>query len=491
MMNLKKILCCSLVLVLVLASHAQKQDQQNVIINGISSLLKDSTRRIIVKDIIVSGARKTKIYIVLREIPFKKGESFINSRFQAELQLARQQVYNTTLFTEVQLIANMQDSNNVIVHVNLKEHWYLLPVPQFQLVDRNFNVWAKTYHYSFDRVNYGIKFVHYNLTGRKDPLRIYLLNGYSRNVSFSYTAPYSSKSLSEGFTIAGGYTQNREIAYKTSSNNVQLFYPIDSATKAKSEFVRSSWYLSGGYIIRKGLFKRHIFSGGYIHLKVADSVITKYNPNYFGSPVTAKGYPELVYTFQYVNIDNVLYALKGTASYFAITKRGWGITGGMNMFSLEGGINKYYPLVKNWYASAQASAKIKLPFQQSFINQRGLGYNENYLRGLEYYVVDGVVTSLLRTTLKKKIYHFDIPVPLKFLHRIATNIPFTFYAKTYGDIGYAYNKKKYDTYLNNRLLYSGGFGLDILTLYDVNIRLEYSFNQMNERGLFFHSQSGF
>ncbi len=491
MTNLKKIFCCSLFVVSVLASHGQKKTQQTIIINGQSTLLKDSTHKLYVKDIIVQGARQTKVYIVLREVPLKKGDSVLNSKLEAELQLARQQVYNLTLFTEVQLVADVQDNKDVIVHVNLKEHWYVLPVPQFQLVDRNFNVWAKTYHYSFDRVNYGIKFVHYNLTGRKDPLRIYLLNGYARNISFSYTAPYSSKSLSEGFTIAGGYTQNREIVYGNSSNSNQLFYPVDSATKAKSEFVRNSWYLSGGYIIRKGIFKRHIFSGGYIHLQVVDSVILKYNPNYFGSPTTSKGYVDLLYTYQYTNVDNVLYTLKGTSGYFAVMKRGLGLTGGINMLSLEGGLNKYYPLGKNWFASVQVNGKIKLPFDQAFINQRGLGYNENYLRGLEYYVVDGVVTGLFRTTLKKKIYSFNIPVPFKFLHRIATNIPFAFYAKTYADIGYAYTKKKYETNLNNRFLYSGGFGLDILTLYDVNLRLEYSFNQLNERGLFFHSQSGF
>lgn len=490
MMNLKKICCWSLLLVSTLPCIAQKNVHQNVIINGYSSLLKDSTR-LRIKDIIVAGARQTKVYIILREIPFRRGDLFIKARLEPQLQLARQQVYNTTLFTEVQLIADVTDSNDVIVHVNLKEHWYIYPTPQFQLVDRNFNVWAKTYNHSLDRVNYGIKFVHYNLTGRKDPLKIYLLNGYSRNVSFSYSAPYNDKYLSQSFTIAGGFTQNREIAYKTSFNNVQQFYPVDSITKARSEFVRNGWYLSGGYMIRKGLFRRHIFAGGYIYLKVADSVIIKYNPNYFGIPVTSKGYPELMYTYQYTNIDNVLYALKGSSAYFAITKRGFGFKGGMNMLSLEGGVNKYYSFGKNWYASGQISGKIKLPFQQSYINQRGLGYNENYLRGLEYYVIDGVVTGLFRTTLKKKIYSFTIPVPFNFFHRIANNIPFTFYAKTYADMGYAYNKRKYETFLNNRFLYSGGFGLDILTLYDVNLRFEYSFNQLNERGLFFHSQSGF
>ncbi|MEO7769227.1 MAG: hypothetical protein ABIS01_17475, partial [Ferruginibacter sp.] len=63
-----------------------------------------------------------------------------------------------------------------------------------------------------------------------------------------------------------------------------------------------------------------------------------------------------------------------------------------------------------------------------------------------------------------------------------------FFAKTYADAGFSFNKKKYDTYLNNRLLYSGGFGIDILTIYDLNLKIEYSFNQLGHRTFFFDSR---
>lgn len=62
-------------------------------------------------------------------------------------------------------------------------------------------------------------------SGRRDQLRIYFINGYTRNVSFSYTAPYSNKKLTEGFTIGGGYLQKRELSIKTNSNDSLLFYP--------------------------------------------------------------------------------------------------------------------------------------------------------------------------------------------------------------------------------------------------------------------------
>jgi hypothetical protein len=130
-----------------------------------------------------------------------------------------------------------------------------------------------------------------------------------------------------------------------------------------------------------------------------------------------------------------------------------------------------------------------LPFNQAYINQRGLGYGDSYLRGMEYLVIDGVATGLIKTTLKKKMVEFNIPIPFKL--KSLSYIPFTIFAKTYGDLGYAFNKKEFASLLNNRLLYSGGFGIDILTFYDVNLRLEYSFNQLNQKGLFLHTQSGF
>jgi len=453
-------------------------------------LLSNKTSKVCIKNLVVTGTKKTKIYIVYREIQFKKGDSLIVAGLQKEMEQARSQVYNTTLFNEVKFELVALDSNNVDIHVRVVERWYLYPVPQFQWIDRNFNEWYKTYKASLDRVNYGIKFVHYNLSGRRDQLRIYLINGYSRNISFSYTAPYSNRNLSEGFTVGGGYLQKRELAYKTTNKDSLLFYPVDSVTKARADFVYKNWYVNAGYTIRKGFFKKHVFSAGYSYIKVADEVIDKkYNPNYFKDSVTSKGIVDLVYTLQYSKVNNGSYPLTGRTAFVTVQKRGLGFTGGINMLQLEAGLNKYVDLGKNWYSSIQLNGKIKLPFDQAYINQRGLGYGENYLRGLEYYVIDGVATALIKSTIKKKLVSFNVPFP--FFPKLLTKIPFTLFAKSYADLGYVYTKQQYSTKLNNRLLYSGGFGIDILTLYDINLRFEYSFNQLKENGLFLHNQSGF
>lgn len=447
----------------------------------------DSAAKLFVKDIIIKGNKKTKEYIILREIQFKKGDSIPVAAINKELELTKSLVYNTTLFSEIKVEYVVSGAYDIIVIVDVRERWYIYPVPQFKIVDRNINEWIKTYDASLKRVNYGLKFVHYNLSGRRDQLRLYFLNGFSRDFSFSYNAPYSNKALSEGFVVGAGYSQKKEIAYKTTFTDSLRFYTSDSL---RSKFVGSSLYINAGYSMRRGFFNRHFFNVSYSKLTVSDSILLpKNNPNYFNNGKASANVIELNYAWQYTNVNNVLYATKGKTAFVALSKKGLGFTGGINAFTVEAGLNRYFDLGKKWYSSIQLNGKLRLPFYQAYINQRGLGYGDNYLRGQEYLVIDGVATALARSTLKKKLAEFRLKLPFKM--RSLSYIPFTFFGKVYGDLGYAYNKPQFVSELNNKLLYTGGIGIDILTFYDLNLRFEYSFNQLGQKGLFLHTQGGF
>ncbi len=442
----------------------------------------DSSVKIYVAAVQISGNKRTKNYIIQREMRMQPGDSILASSLLEKLKLSQELIYNTTLFTEVILEPRFSSATDMTVQVTVVEKWYIYPTPQFQLVDRNLNEWVNTYNADLERVIYGAKFSHYNLSGRRDQLKVFLLTGYSRNFSLLYSAPYSNRKLTEGFSVGAGYTQNRELIYKTSINNGTFRYRNDG-------FVRNTFAASGAYLIRRGYYKRHVFSIAYTHTSVADSVISDFNPKYFNQPKSTVSYPDIGYTFQYIHTNNVQYPLTGTIYAFALYKRGFDFKGGVNVLSLDASYNKYLSHGKNWYSSMQVYTKVKAPFTQAYINQRALGYGDLYLRGLEDYVIDGVATFLSQYTLKKKIISFNIPVPIK--NNIVPRIPVTIFAKTFGDAGYAYNKTELDTRLGNRLLYTGGFGLDILTLYDINMKIEYSFNQLGEKGLFLHMRGGF
>ncbi|MEO6669212.1 MAG: POTRA domain-containing protein [Ferruginibacter sp.] len=446
-------------------------------------IAEDSSSKIYVSSISITGNKRTKDYIIQREMKFKAGDSIPAARLFDLVEQSRALIHNTSLFSEVELTPVLISASELEVKIRVLEKIYIYPTPQFKLVDRNINEWLKTYHADLNRVEYGAKFAHYNFSGRGDKLRIYLLNGYARAVSFSYSAPYSNGALNEGFSVTGSYLQNRRFNYKTDSTNKLVEFKKDG-------FVKNTLVLGVSYQRRRGFFKRNIYSVFYNFINVNDSVVTTaYNPHYINSTRSSVGYIDLQYEYQYSNTNNVNYPLKGKIIKATILKRGIGFSGGVNMLSLDGGLAWYFPHKKNWYSSVELRANIKLPFEQPFINQNELGYRELYLRGLEYYVIDGVAAAVSKYTVKKKLVSFYIPLP--FGIKKIPRIPFTIFAKTYADMGFSYNKKEFDTQLGNRFLYTGGFGIDIISLYDTKLGVEYSFNQLGENGLFLHAKALF
>jgi hypothetical protein len=313
-------------------------------------------------------------------------------------------------------------------------------------------------------------------------LRLYVINGYTRNVSASYNAPYSNNKLTEGFYFDGGFSQTKEIPYKTNLDNSIAYFN-------NGGIVKDFWNINGGYIIRKAIKKTQTISVGYSHVQVSDSILKHLNAEYFNNNSPSQGYIDIGYTIKYNDVDNILYPLQGVSGLIGLQKRGLGLTGGINMFSIEGQYNRFISLEKKWYTSIQFAGKIKLPFKQAFINQAALGDKNMFLRGLDLYTIDGVAYSTAKFNLKREILNFSIPT--FFRSKTYNKIPLKFFAKTFADFGYVYSKERPLTRLNNKLLATAGIGLDILTLYDIHVRLDYSLNQLGQKRLAINNRSGF
>ena len=121
---------------------------------------KDS---LLVNDIIIIGNKKTKPSIILRELTFSKNEYVYE--IDSILLKCKENLSNTSLFNFVEINYIKQDSNSILVYINVTERWYLWPMPVFELADRNFNEWAEKK--DFSRTNYGIYVRQDNFRGRK------------------------------------------------------------------------------------------------------------------------------------------------------------------------------------------------------------------------------------------------------------------------------------------------------------------------------------
>jgi outer membrane protein assembly factor BamA len=451
---------------------------------------KNDTTVIRISAIKIIGNKRTKGYIIEREMQFKVGDYLKKDALHTSLKQAQIQIYNTTLFIDVKVDSIVLPDTTLQINVFVRERWYIFPTPKFSLVDRSYKEWIKTFNADLNRVVYGIDFTHYNFTGRRDQLSITLLSGYARNISFSYSSPYSNSKLTEGFGISASITQNKEIGYKTNYDNKPLvFTKGKTLIYTKEGFVRDNYQMDGAYSWRRGYFKRTGVSLGLNYLVVNDSITNiKYNPNYFGNNNTKQFYTDINFGVSYANTDKNAYPLNGLKYNYGISKRGFGFSGGINSTTLFGSFAKYITHKRNFFSSIKASGILKIPFDQAYINQRAIGFGSLRLRGLELYIIDGVAAFTTNYTFSKKLFSFRIPIPFKI--KALPYVPFSFFVKTYADMGYSYIPQQYNTRLNNLFLYTGGIGLDILSLYDLVFKIEYSFNQLGQKGVFLQGGGG-
>lgn len=460
-----------------------------VFLNTDSSLKKNV---FIIGDIIITGGKKTKSYIIEREVPFKIGDSVALTELVQRFDVAKRQLMNTRLFNDVVVYLKSFNGYLVEVQIDVKERWYIFPIPYFKPIDRNLSEWAKQ-GYGLQRVNYGAKLSLYNFTGRTDKLKAWFVTGYTRQIQLSYEQPNADKSLKHGYGFNVSYSTAKEINHLT-LNNEQKFIPgIRQLSPADSiygglfrgQVLNEQFNASLSYTYRPAIRTRHSVRLGY-NINRIDQAVAILNPKYFNKGKLNISYPEISYTVSYNNIDYVAYPLKGFIGDATISRAG--IHSDMNIWQLSVKGTRGWQIGSQTYFGLQGYGVLKLPFDQPYYTQRLFGYGDLYLRGLEKYVIDGVAGIMVRNTFRWHSFDFSIPFGLSKSH---DRIPFHIYYKTYADMGYSYNKNFPQNSLVNRMLYTAGAGIDIVTLYDVVFRFEYSCNQLGQKGLFLHFKNDF
>jgi outer membrane protein assembly factor BamA len=433
-----------------------------------------------IRDIIITGNKVTKPSIILREIPLKQGEKYTLQEMVQKFADAKRQLLNTSLFIDVIVAMDKADGYNVDVAVDVRERWYIFPIPYFKPVDRNLNQWLFEKGANLGRVNYGLKVLHNNATGRNDKFRLWLVAGYTKQFSFSYDRPYIDKNMRWGLTTGFAVGKNREMNYNTIDDK-QVFL------KDEDQYLRSFLTANVDLTYRRAINTRHRIGISYNMEYVKDTIV-KLNPQYFEAGRNRIRYPEIYYRMSYYDLDYIPYPTKGYAAELGIGKKG--IDDIINVWHLSAKGSGSWHTGKKSFINVIAFGNIKVPFKQPYFMQRFLGYGDAFMQGYEYYVVDGVAGGFVKGTYTREIFNFSVKTPGK-NRQLPERIPFRFFAKIFGNAGYVHNPLPGLNSLSNRMLYSGGIGLDIFTSYDFTLKLEWTFNQLGQNGLFLHRKSIF
>lgn len=451
------------------------------VINGQDSLSTDYlVTKYRVGGILISGNRVTRPEIIKRELRFQEASEYSPALLSELMEAGRRQLMNTGLFNHVLVAVAGFSGDTVDIKIEVKERWYVFPVPYFKPVDRNLNQWLVEQKASFDRVNYGAKLSWNNITGRNDKFRLWLISGYTRQFSFGYDRLYFDRKMKLGFNSSFVYGKNREINYNT-VNDKQVFL------KDPDDYVRH--FISGqaGLGWRPAINTRHSIGIGFSSEEVQDTIVSL-NPDFFKPGRNRIGYPSIYYNLNWFHLDYIPYPTSGSALRIILSKNG--LNSIINLWQLHVNFLTSLKLSDKTFLNFNSYAGLKLPFKQPWFNRRFLGYGETYMQGYEYNVIDGVAGGYFKVSLNRELLNLRLHIP-RGKNKPMAMIPFRVYGKIYGNTGYVHNPDPGDNDLCNRMLYSGGFGLDIVTLYDVVVRMEWSFNQLGQNGLFLHRKNLF
>jgi outer membrane protein assembly factor BamA len=433
---------------------------------------------ITIRNIIIDGNNITQRSVILREISVHEGDTLAIDSLPKVLNQNKLRLINISLFTNIEMSLEYVNKNEADYKIVVSERWYILPKLTFELADRNFNTWWVEENHDLSRANLGLTIYDYNFRGNYEYLAATVQVGYTRKFALSYQVPYLDKEQKFGLGFNASVALSRQTYYATDSN--KLLY----VTSDNNSDISTQIQAGVSFTYRPAYATRHMLTVSYKDYSVGDTVL-KLNPGYYNNGNSDAKLLELQYRIDLNYVDNWNYPLYGFKLVgYAVSRIGFEGIHAQNYINIETGV--FGSPLPRWYLSAIIRGRLVMPEKQPYYFEGGLGTQTDYVRGYEYYVIDGSQYGLLRLDLKREIFNKTYQIPLEYF----TTIPLRIYPKIFADVGYIKsNDAGNNSYLGNQLLYSIGAGIDIVTVYDLKIRLEFAYNHLAQNGLYLHLNS--
>ncbi|MCO6357532.1 BamA/TamA family outer membrane protein [Roseivirga pacifica] len=440
------------------------------------------TDSVTIGNIYLNGNKKTLRSIILRELDFEEGETVSKADFERALVLDQQKLMNTRLFVTAEIVPLYMSDTDVEVLINMQERWYVFPVPIFRLADRNFTEWWVNQKRDFSRVNFGAQLYHMNLTGRNDRLSAKLQFGFTKQYALDYSVPYINKNQKLGMSFGISFATNKAVSYASNGHRLEFYDGED--------VLRRTFSTGTAFTYRPSFYTKHTWNIGYSRISVADTVIDL-NPNYLGNDQTLQEAFLLGYNFTIDKRDFVSYPLKGSVFRFDADQYGLGVFNDMNMLVTRISFAKFLDLGDKFYLANRADLYKNFGETIPYVRRAGFGYNPDFIRGYEKYVVESDFLLSHRTSFKYQVIEGVTNLNKRSIIPQFKTLPYAFYLKTFMDLGYSGDPldNNENNFYNNKLIASFGLGLDIVTYYDFVMRLEFSVTEEGNTGFYFNFRS--
>jgi outer membrane protein assembly factor BamA len=438
-------------------------------------------QKVHIKSIQITGLKKTKKIAVLRYLNIKEGDSLLLEKLLPKIEENRTLVMNSKLFTEAQIKIINWNNEDVELLLDVHESWYVYPFPIIELADRNFNVWWKEFNRDFRRVNLGLAVFWRNTFGFNDKMRFNIQFGFTRKFDIAYQIPAIGKKQKWGLYFDVHYSDNKESAFNTIRNKLQFYRDLEAKIPQFTQF-KSTVELS----YRRSNYENHYFSIQFLKLQISDSIFVR-NPDFFlDGRKTQKSFT-LNYELVRDKRDVQTYPQKGYYFSFQIKKRGLGIFNDVNQLWFTCNSSYYFKFGKKWSVGLIAEGRLSaFNHKDPYFQQEALGFRDSYVRGFQYYVINGQNYFFLKSDVNFKILEYKIPMFPSSKQLYTQYLPVHLHARLHSDYGYVRDRFYFnENPLSNRHLASAGIGLDLaLYYYNIVIQTEYTVNNLWEKDLY-------
>lgn len=437
-----------------------------------------SDRSLIVSNISISGNKKTRSNIILRELTFQEGDTLLSSDLEKHTSRSRENILNTSLFNYVTINILNNSDDKLDVFINVEERWYFWPALIFKYEDRNFSAWLKAKDLS--KTKYGFSVEKFNFLGRKQNLRISFLFGYAKQFEISYKNIALDRNRRHFIGGMAEISRQDEMIFDTRYDEPVLF-----KSTYQPVFERNKYTIN--YTYRPFLHDFHNLFINYFEYKVSDTIL-KLNSDFLAKNINEMECFTIDYVYTKDNRDIKAYPLRG---YYFELLAGQTFSQPLSKKSFSSTViipnfYKYFELGSRFHYASNLTLKLSYNSTNSYFYSRSLGYIYN-LHGFEYNTIEGehfiIFKNLVKfTLLKPKVTELKfLPLP-KF-----NKIHYALYFNMFTDCGYVSSKyASSENRYSNKFLYSGGVGLDLVTYYDKTFRAEYSVNGFGKGGFYFH-----
>lgn len=405
------------------------------------SLIISLNTKIKIDSIRIIGNEITEDFIILDELLFQESDT-VTGR---EIDLSKERIYSLNIFGNVNLFVKKENDFNILI-IEVKEVWYLFPLPFLNLRDQNLS-----------KSSYGLRLIYKNFRGRNEFLSAMIAFGYDPSYSFTYFSP--------------SFFRKDRLGIEFSFSSTNIANKDSEIVKAlQNDFDYNYKQLRFRITKRIDLYNFFSFGSGFNYVE---------SPYEGFNEITASGMKidkSLSFSSGYIydTRDLIQFPTEGLLLNFYFEHFGFNISDiNYNIIHLD--MRNYQKIDDNlflkWRIKTRNSFGRVVPlYQQSY-----LGF-DSYIRGHRNTERGGHNSLLASLEMVYEIINeWKVSMKLPYISEKLTTFRFAMHLGLFGDTGTTYdNNEKIST---NEFNSGWGVGIIILVLPYNTLRFEYSFDE--------------